>query len=255
MNILARLLSATASLVAIGAVMPAQAAPAGAVKNIVLVHGAFADGSGWKAVAAILTRDGYEVSIVQPPETSLEDDIAATNRVLNVQDGPAVLVGHSYGGAIITGAGNNSHVKALVYVAAFQPDTGESLGSLAASMPPAGAPLKASPDGFLYIDGASFRADFAADLPMEITSFMARSQVGLSVKAAAAANVSPAWKIKPSFAVVATHDRSINPNLERSMYKRSGSEVIELPSSHAVYMSHPAEVAALIERAAKSVRP
>ncbi len=233
------------------AALPAHATPAGAIKNIVLVHGAFADGSGWKAVSSILTRDGYKVSIVQPPETSLEDDIAATTRVLDAQDGPAVLVGHSYGGAIITGAGNNAHVKSLVYVAAFQPDTGESIASLGGGTPPAGAPLKPSPDGFLFIDQAAFHADFAADLPAAEADFMARSQVGLSVKAATTGATAPAWKTKPSFAIVATKDRSINPDLERSMYKRSHSVTIELPSSHAVYISHPVEVAALIEKAAQ----
>jgi len=251
MNQIKTVLSLAALLGSASAVIPAQAASAGAVKNIVLVHGAFADGSGWKAVSDILIRDGYKVSIVQPPETSLDDDIAATNRVLELQDGPAVLVGHSYGGAIITGAGNNAHVKSLVYVAAFQPDTGESIAALGGSKPPAGAALKPSADGFLYIDPAAFHADFAADLPAAEASFMARSQVGLSVKAATAGATSPAWKTKPSFAVVATQDRSINPDLERWMYQRSHSEVIELPSSHAVYMSHPTEVAALIEKAAQ----
>ena len=241
----------TAPLGAFAAALPAQVVAAPAAKNVVLVHGAFVDGSGWKAVADILTKDGYTVSIVQPPETSLDDDIAATNRVLNLQDGPVVLVGHSYGGAIITGAGSNAHVKSLVYVAAFQPDSGESIASLGGSKPPAGAPLKPSPDGFLYIDPASFHADFAADLPAAEAEFMVRSQVGLSVKAATATATSPAWKTKPSFAVVATLDRSINPDLERWMYQRSHSEVIELPSSHAVYMSHPAQVAALIEKAAR----
>jgi pimeloyl-ACP methyl ester carboxylesterase len=251
MNTLRMTLCAAAVLAAATTPIPVQAAPPGAVKNVVLVHGAFVDGSGWRAVSDILTKDGYTVSIVQPPETSLDDDIAATNRVLDAQDGPTVLVGHSYGGAIITGAGLNAHVKSLVYVAAFQPDTGESLASLASGKPPAGAPLKPSADGFLYIDPAAFHADFAADLPAAEARFMARSQVGLSVKAATAVATSPAWKTKPSFAVVATQDRSINPDLERSMYQRSHSVVIELPSSHAVYMSHPAEVAALIERAAQ----
>lgn len=246
-----RTLLSAAAILAGASTGIAHAAPAGAVRNIVLVHGAFADGSGWKAVSAILTKDGYKVSIVQPPETSLDDDIAATTRVLDAQDGPAVLVGHSYGGAIITGAGNNAHVKSLVYVAAFQPDTGESIASLGASKPPAGAPLVPSKDGFLYIDPAAFHADFAADLPVAEADFMARSQVGLSVKAATAAATMPAWKTKPSFAVVATQDRAINPDLERMMYKRSNATVIELPSSHAVYMSHPAEVAALIEKAAQ----
>ena len=251
MNKLKALISATAALGAIAASLPVQAAPASAVKNVVLVHGAFVDASGWKAVFTILEKDGYKVTMVQPPETSLDDDIAATNRVLDGLDGPAVLVGHSYGGAIITGAGNNAHVKSLVYVAAFQPDTGESLASLGGGKPPAGAPLKPSADGFLYIDPAAFHADFAADLPASEADFMAQSQVGLSVKAATAVATSPAWKTKPSFAVVATQDRSINPDLERSMYARSHAEVIELPSSHAVYMSHPAQVAALIEKAAQ----
>lgn len=250
-----KLLSAAAILAASAALATSPAHASGlrprAAKNIVLVHGAFADGSGWRAVSDILTRDGYTVSIVQPPETSLEDDIAATNRVLDAQDGPAVLVGHSYGGAIITGAGNNAHVKSLVYVAAFQPDTGESIASLGAGKPAAGAPLKPSADGFLYIDPAAFHADFAADLPAATASFMARSQVGLSVKAATAGATSPAWKTKPSFAVVATQDRAINPDLERWMYQRSHAVVIELASSHAVYISHPAEVATLIEKAAQ----
>jgi pimeloyl-ACP methyl ester carboxylesterase len=246
-----RTLLSAAAILAGASTGIAHAAPAGAVRNIVLVHGAFADGSGWKAVSAILTKDGYKVSIVQPPETSLDDDIAATTRVLDAQDGPAVLVGHSYGGAIITGAGNNAHVKSLVYVAAFQPDTGESIASLGGSKPPAGAPLVPSKDGFLYIDPAAFHADFAADLPAAEADFMARSQVGLSVKAATTPATMPAWKTKPSFAVVATQDRAINPDLERMMYKRSNATVIELPSSHAVYMSHPAEVAALIEKAAQ----
>src|SRR5271168_5117807 len=149
-----QLLAATASIALSAAVVPAQAIPAGATKNIVLVHGAFADGSGWKAVSDILQKAGYKVSIAQPPETSLEDDVAATNRVLDAQDGPTVLVGHSYGGVIITEAGNNAHVKSLVYVAAFQPDAGESLGSLSAGKPPASSGPKPSPDGFLYLDRA-----------------------------------------------------------------------------------------------------
>ncbi|MES3100576.1 alpha/beta fold hydrolase [Sphingomonas faeni] len=231
--------------------LPAHAAPAGTVKNVVLVHGAFADGSGWAAVSAILTKDGYKVSIVQPPETSLEDDIAATKRVLDAQDGPTVLVGHSYGGVVITGAGNNDHVKSLVYVAAFQPDVGESLGSLGASKPSAGTSVKPTADGFLYIDPAHFHEDFCADLPAAQANFMARSQVFLSVKAASANAVAPAWKSKPSFAIVATKDRAINPELERFMYKRSQSKTIEIDSSHAVYISQPAAVAALIETAAR----
>jgi pimeloyl-ACP methyl ester carboxylesterase len=228
------------------------AAPAGAVKNIVLVHGAFADGSGWNAISDILTKDGYTVSIVQPPETSLDDDIAATNRTLDLLDGPAVLVGHSYGGMIITDAGNNAHVKSLVYVAAFQPDVGESLGSLQGKTPPAGNSIKPAADGFLYIDPAQFHADFAADLPQKTTDFMARSQVFLSTKSAGGAAKSPAWKTKPSYAIVATQDRSINPELERFMYKRSKAETIEIKGSHVIYMSQAKAVAAFIEKAAQA---
>jgi len=229
----------------------ASAAASPPTKNVVLVHGAFADGSGWMAVAKILEKDGFKVSVAQPPETSLEDDVAATNRTIDAMGGPVVLVGHSYGGIIITAAGNNAHVKSLVYVAAFQPDTGESLGSLSAAKPPASSGPKPSPDGFLYLDRADFHADFCADLPAPQADFMALSQVGLSVKAAGAPATTPAWKNKPSFAIVATNDRAINPDLERSMYKRAGSTVTELASSHVAYISHPAEVAAIIERAAR----
>jgi pimeloyl-ACP methyl ester carboxylesterase len=246
-------LRTAAAVVALAATIAASGATAASppAKNIVLVHGAFADGSGWMAVAKILRRDGYKVSVAQPPETSLEDDVAATNRTIDAMGGPVVLVGHSYGGIIITAAGNNEHVKSLVYVAAFQPDTGESLGSLAASKPPASAGPKPSADGFLYLDTATFHADFAADLPAAQAAFMAVSQVGLAIKAAGARATKPAWKSKPSFAIVATNDRAINPDLERSMYKRSGATVTELASSHVAYMSHPAEVAAVIEQAAR----
>ena len=244
-----------ASLVALTTVAPGKAKPAGVIKNIVLVHGAFADGSGWKAVSDILTKDGYKVSIVQPPETSLPDDVAATNRVLDAQDGPAVLVGHSYGGIIITAAGNNAHVRSLVYVAAFQPDTGESLASLGDRMPPASKAVRPSADGFLYLAPTLFHADFAADVPAALADFMACSQVYLSVKAATATATSPAWKTKPSFAIVATQDRAINPDLERSMYKRSHSRTIEIASSHVAYISHPAAVASVIETAAGGGEP
>jgi pimeloyl-ACP methyl ester carboxylesterase len=237
------------TLLAASAVGQAQAA--NPVRNVVLVHGAFADGSGWNAVAQILERDGYRVTIVQQPETSLEDDVAATTRVLDQQDGPTVLVGHSYGGVIITEAGNNPHVEALVFVAAFQPDTGESLASLGASMPPASTAVTPTPDGFLFIAPAAFRADFAADLPAPLADRMARSQVPLAVRAASSAVSSPAWKTKRSYAVVATQDRSLNPDLQRRMYKRSGTIATEVAASHAVYISQPAAVAAVIQRAAK----
>jgi pimeloyl-ACP methyl ester carboxylesterase len=243
--------AAATTALAVSAATNAAPASSASIKNIVLVHGAFVDGSGWKAVAEILERDGFKVGIAQPPETSLEDDVAATNRMIDAQGGPVVLVGHSYGGIIITAAGNNTTVKSLVYVAAFQPDTGETLASLGDSKPPASTALKPSADGFLYLDPPHFHADFAADLAAPIAEFMAHSQVGLSVKAATAPATQPAWKSKPSYAIVAKNDRAINPELERSMYKRAGSKVTELPSSHAVYISHPAEVAAVIEKAAK----
>jgi pimeloyl-ACP methyl ester carboxylesterase len=244
--------SATAATaLAVAAAASAATSTPPSIKNVVLVHGAFADGSGWTAVAKILERDGFKVGVAQPPETSLDDDVAATNRTIDAMGGPVVLVGHSYGGIIITAAGNNEHVKSLVYVAAFQPDTGESLGSLSASKPPASSGPKPSPDGFLYLDLATFHADFCADLPAPLADFMAISQVGLSVKSAGAPATKPAWKSRPSFAIVATNDRAINPDLERSMYKRSGATVTELASSHVAYISHPAEVAAIIEKAAR----
>ena len=242
------LLTVGAAAAMLSASSVAQAAP---VRNVVLVHGAFADGSGWNAVARILERDGYHVTIVQPPETSLEEDVAATNRVLDMQDGPAVLVGHSYGGVIITQAGNNAKVSALVYVAAFQPDAGESLASLGASKPPASTAVTPTPDGFLFIAPASFASDFAADVPAAQADFMARSQVPLSIRAASATVSTPAWKTKPSYAVIATQDRSLNPDLQRQMYKRSGTISTEIAASHAVYISQPAAVAAVIERATR----
>jgi pimeloyl-ACP methyl ester carboxylesterase len=231
------------------AVAPARAEP---VKNIVLVHGAFADGSGWQRVAGILVKDGYTVSIVQEPETSLADDVAATKRVLDLQTGPTILVGHSYGGVIITEAGNAPNVVGLVYIAAFIPDAGESAVSLLQTAPPANNDMRATKDDFLYLDPAAFPADFAADLPPAQAKFMAHSQV-MAAKAAAGAPVtSAAWHQKKSWALIASRDHNINPDLERTMAKRAGSEIIEVPGSHAVFISKPTEVARLIERAAKA---
>ncbi|RFU44476.1 alpha/beta fold hydrolase [Paraburkholderia sp. DHOC27] len=227
-----------------------QAASTGPVKNIVLVHGAFVDGSGWKSVADILRKHGYIVSIVQPPETSLDDDVAATNHVLDQQDGPAVLVGHSYGGAIITEAGNNPHVERLVYVAALQPDAGESAGQLLASKPAISNDIASTKDGFLFISPARFHDDFAADVPRSETDIMAVSQVFPSVKAISAVIASPAWRSKPSYAIVATDDHAINPDLEREMFRRSHSTTTEIKASHAVYISQPRAVAKVIEAAA-----
>ncbi len=227
-----------------------QAAMAEPVRNIVLVHGFFADGSGWRAVSNILTRHGYKVSVVQEPETSFEDDVKATNRVIDAQDGPSILVGHSYGGAVVTEAGNNDKVAGLVYVAAFQPDTGESPLDLTKKMPPATKAIKSTSDGHLYLDQAMFHADFAADVPAAQASFMAISQVTPAAQAFGVPIKQAAWRTKPSWAVVATADRAINPDLERFMTSRAGSKTIEIKSSHVAYISHPAEVAKLIEQAA-----
>src|SRR5215468_7024976 len=227
---------------------PAQSEP---IKNVVLVHGAFADGSGWRRVADILGKDGYKVTVVQEPLTSLAEDVAATKRVLDLQQGPTLLVGHSYGGVVITEAGNAPNVAGLVYIAAFIPDKGESAVGLLSQAPAANNDLRATKDDFLYLDPAAFPADFAADVPPAEASFMAHSQA-MPAKAAAGAPVTTAaWHQKKSWALVATRDRNINPDLERKMAKRAGSETIEIPGSHAVYASRPEDVARLIERAAK----
>src|ERR1700756_4052722 len=228
----------------------ASAAHAG-VKSVVLVHGAFADGSGWKAVAAILERDGYTVSVVQEPETTFEADVAATRLVLD-RSGPCVLVGHSYGGMIITEAGGHPSVKALVYVAAFQPNVGESAAELNSKTPAASNSIAPVGGGFLQVKPEAFPDDFAADLPQALAHFMAISQVPISAEAFGAKATAAAWSRKPSYAVVAKQDRMINPNLERFMTGRAKSNTIELPGSHAIFLSHPKEVAALIEQAAKA---
>lgn len=245
---LGRLASALAISAAAFGSAAAVAAP---VRNIVLVHGYFADGSGWEKVAKILTRDGYHVSVVQEPETSFADDVKATARVVDAQDGPSVLVGHSYGGAVITEAGNDPKVSGLVYVAAFEPDAGESPMDLAKKTPSASTAIKATSDGFLYLDPAHFHADFAADLPAAEAAFIANAQVMPAAASFATPISRAAWKTKPSWAVVATADRAINPELERYMTKRAGSTTIELDSSHVAYMSHSREVAKLIEQAAE----
>jgi len=229
---------------------PARAEP---VKNVVIVHGAFADGSGWRRVADILSKDGYKVSVVQEPLTSLADDVAATRRLLEMQEGPSLLVGHSYGGAVITEAGDAPNVAGLVYIAAFIPERGESALDLLSTMPAANKDARVTKDGFLYVEPAAFPADFAADLPPVLANFMARSQSMLAVKAAAGAAVTAtAWRQKKSWALIAAQDHNINPDLQRSMARRAGSETIEVPASHAVYMSRPKDVARWIERAAKA---
>ena len=233
------------------ALNPVHAQPA-SVRNIVLVHGGFVDGSGWQGVYALLKKKGYNVSIVQNPTLSLADDVAVTKRTLAQQDGPVVLVGHSYGGVIVSEAGTDEKVKAVVYIAAFAPDKGESVSSLIAN-PPAGAPVPPilqPADGFLFLDKAKFAASFAADVEPETASFMADSQVPWGVEALSGAVTAPAWKSKPSYYLVAADDRMIPPPAQRMMAQRAGSTVVETPGSHAVYVSKPEVVAALIEQAA-----
>ncbi len=223
------------------------------VKTVVLVHGAFADGSGWKPVADILKDDGYSVRVVQEPETSFAADLAATRRVLE-KAGPCVLVGHSYGGSIITELGILPDVRSLVYVAAFQPEVGESVDDLAGKMPPAATSVGPVGDGFVAVNPDAFAKDFAPDAPEPLARFMAISQVPTSGAAFGAKTTVAAWKQKPSYAVIATQDRMINPDLERFMATRARSQVIEIPGSHAVFLSHAREVAELIEKAAKAAK-
>lgn len=246
---------AGATLLASAALSSGTAAAAdGKVGHVVLVHGAFADGSGWKDVADLLTKDGFRVSIVQEPETSLEDDVQATQRILDQQDGPVVLVGHSYGGQIISEAGTDPKVKALVYVSALVPEVGDSLLSLVKSKPLPNEDIKSTKDGYLYLDPAKFAADFAADLPRQTAAVMAISQVFASQKAFSTPATRVAWHEKPVFAIVSTQDKALNPDLERWMYQRAGAAVTEINASHAVYMSKPQAVADVIEKAAESGR-
>jgi len=224
-------------------------------KNVVLVHGGFVDGAGWESVYKSLKKNGYNVSIVQNPTISLEDDVAATKRVLAAQDGPAILVGHSYGGAVITEAGNDPKVAALVYISAFAPDKGESVASLIKDPPPGAPvpPILPPKDGFLSLDKAKFSAAFAADVDKEKAAFMADSQVPWGVEALSGTISEPAWKKKPSWYMVATEDKMIPPAAQRLMSKRAGSTVSEVKGSHAIYVSQPDAVVELIEKAAKGV--
>jgi pimeloyl-ACP methyl ester carboxylesterase len=221
--------------------------------NVVLVHGGWVDGSGWEGVHNILTRNGHHVSVVQIPTLSLADDVMATRRVIGAQDGPVILVGHSYGGTVITEAGNDPQVAGLVYVAAFAPDAGESVASLIKDPPPDAPvpPILPPQDGYLLLDRAKFPASFAADVDPEKATFMADSQVPWGVAALSGSIDEPAWKTKPSWYLVTTEDKMIPPPAQRFMAKRAGSTVTEVPGSHAVYVSQPAAVAALIERAAR----
>jgi pimeloyl-ACP methyl ester carboxylesterase len=226
------------------------------MNNTVLVHGGFVDGAGWEGVYRVLKADGYNVSVVQNPTTSLADDVAATKRILAVQDGPAVLVGHSYGGAVITEAGNDPKVAALVYVAAFAPDQGESVAILIKDPPPGAPvpPILPPQDGCLLLDKEKFPASFAGHVDPEKASFMADSQMPWGLEALNGKISEPAWKSKPSWYLVTTEDNMIPPDAQRSMSKRAGSTVVEVKGSHAVYVSQPKAVAALIEQAAKSLK-
>ena len=226
-----------------------------ALAAIALVHGGFVDGSGWEDVYRILKKDGYRVSIVQNPTTTLADDVAATKRVIAEQKGPVILVGHSYGGVVITEAGNDPGVAGLVYIAAFAPDRGESVAALIKDAPPGAPvpPILPPKEGFLALDRTKFAASFAADVEPEKAEFMANSQVPWGVDALNGAVTEPAWKAKPSWYLVATDDRMIPPAAQRAMSKRAGSSVVEVKGSHAVYVSQPEAVAELIQKAAKSL--
>lgn len=215
-------------------------------------HGALVDGSGWKGVYDILVRDGFKVTIVQGPQTSFADDVAATKRILDLQDGPTILVGQSYGGSVVAEAGTDPKVKALVFVSATAPDVGESTAQLVMSIPPASNNIHPTPDGFLIENPANFPEDFAADVPKALVEFMAHSQALVSAAAFTTPVSAAAWHDKPSYGVIPTEDRIINPELERKMYRRAGSKVTEVKgASHSVFLSQPQIVANVIEEAAR----
>lgn len=237
-------------------VAPARAEP---LKNIVLVHGAWVDASGWKPVYEILTKEGFRVTMVQEPETSFTDDVAAAKRILDLQDGPTLLVGHSYGGSIITEAGVHPNVAGLVYVAAHAPDVGEDESALGKKTPSVlgktEGVIKITPDKFTYLDPVQFPKLFAPDLPRERAEFVARSQVPAATQVFSTPLTAAAWKTKPSWGIVAGGDQIINPDLERWYYERAKSQTTVIPgASHSVYESHPKEVAAVITRAARSIQ-
>jgi pimeloyl-ACP methyl ester carboxylesterase len=223
-------------------------------RNVALVHGGFVDGSGWEGVYHVLKEDGFNVSVVQNPTLSLADDVAVTRRVLDKQDGPTILVGHSYGGAVITEAGNHDKVAGLVYIAAFAPDQGESVGSLIGGFPQDGPqpPILPPEEGFLFLDREKFPASFAADVSPQLAAFMADAQVPWGVEAPSGVISEAAWRSKPSWYLVASDDHMIPPPAQRTMSERIGATVTESPGSHAVYVSNPTAVAGLIAQAARS---
>jgi pimeloyl-ACP methyl ester carboxylesterase len=230
--------------------------PDSAAKNVVLVHGGFVDGSGWESVYRALRKDGFAVSVVQNPTISLADDVAVTRRGLAAQDGPVILVGHSYGGAVITEAGNDPKVVGLVYIAAFAPDRGESVATLIKDPPPGAPvpPILPPTDGYLLLDKQKFAASFAADVDPEQAAFMADAQMPWGVEALSGTISEPAWRSKPTWYLVATEDRMIPPPAQRFMSSRAGATVVEVAGSHAIYVSQPAAVAKLIATAAKESR-
>lgn len=246
-------MKALSMLLALLGMAVAPLAEAG-VKNVVIVHGAFADGSGWRPITTILERDGYTVYVVQEPLTSWDADIAATRNVLD-RAGPCVLVAHSWGGMIITEVGDRPSVRSLVYVAAFEPDVGETAGALQAKIPPAGGQsVVPSGGGFVYVNPAAFAKDFAGGVPRAAADFMKISQVPIAAASFEARVTVAAWSKKPSFAVIPSKDRQINPELERFMAGRAKSQTLELTGSHVIFLLHPKEVAALIEKAAETAK-
>lgn len=248
--------SAVLLAMTLGGSVLAQGQRASAVKNVVLVHGGFVDGSGWRGVYDILKKDGFNVSVVQNATISLPGDVATVKQAIDAQGGPVVLVGHSYGGAVITEAGTNPNVAALVYITAFAPDAGESVNTLIANPPPGAPvpPILPPQDGFLFLDKAKFAASFAGDVDKKTATFMAESQVPWGVEAPAGKITVPAWKSKPTWYLLVTDDRMIPIAVQRAMSKRAGATVSEVPGSHAIYVSNPKAVAALIEKAAGAVK-
>ena len=241
------------ALGAAGAQAAERIADTQSVKNIVLVHGAFADGSGWRAVYDDLTARGYRVSVVQNPLTSFADDIASTQRVIARQDGPVILVGHSYGGAVITETGVDPKVVGLVYVAAFAPDVGQSVGGLLAEIPPPGLVVDTAPDGFGFVQFETFKDGYAGDTTDADAAFMRDSQGPIAMSIFGTPLTQAAWKTKPSWAIVATEDRAIDPKLLRQMATAIGAETVEVKASHVPYLTQPLAVADVIDRAARAV--
>lgn len=248
-----KLLAAAASLTLGAAPAIAQDKTGEPVKSVVLVHGGFVDGSGWMDVYKILKKDGYKVTIVQNPTLSLEDDVAVTKRAIAAADGKVILVGHSYGGVVVSEAGTDPKVAGVVYIAAFAPDKGESVSSLIANPVPGAPvpPILPPKDGFLFLDSVKFAASFAADVRPDLAQFMADSQVPWGVAALDGKVSTPAWRVKPSWYLVASEDKMIPPAAQRQMAARAGAKVEEVAASHALYLSKPAAVAAIIEKAAR----